>query len=159
MSWPSSCLIVASVLGVCACGEPAETSVSSPSAACLERAPTPFRIKFVGAGFAELDGRVVTAVSSVMTIGAEPVLCRAAQTTTIDRGAFTVRVENRRDDAVYPRIGVFVDNNANGQCDAETDLVWSQVTTAVPPEREDSVDIGADSLAFIADVQGCALLR
>lgn len=158
-SFASRYIVLPCALVFGACNEPDESSLSSPSAACRERAPTTFRVKFVGSGFTELDGRVVTAVTSVMTIDADPVLCRAAETATIDGGAFTARVENRRDEAVYPRIGVFVDSNANGRCDAETDLVWTRVTTAGPADVEDAVDIKADSLAFVPDAEGCALLR
>jgi len=139
-----------------ACGD-TPGDAEAPSEACLAQASNAFRTRFIGAGFASFEGIGVTAVTTITTIGG--VACRAAGATTIADGAFVTRADNRRDDAVYPRLGAFIDVDHDGACNAEIDLAWTRLSIAPSPEVEDTIELTAEHFSRLPDGEGCALLR
>ena len=147
------------LLLACTAGCGADAPAGGPSDACLDQAPNAFRTRFVGSGFGELDGRAVTAVTTISTIGPDGVTCRAAGSAMIEGGGFVARTDNRRDDAVYPRLGAFIDADGDGACRAESDLVWTRLSIAPPPDVEDTIELTVEKFALLPEAEGCALLR
>lgn len=139
-----------------ACGT--DVPVDGPSEACVAQAPNAFRTRFVGTGFGTLEGRGVTAVTLISTVGPESVACRAASDATIEGGGFVARADNRRDDAAYPRLGAFIDIDGDTAC-GEMDLVWTRVSIAPPPNLEDTIELTLEDFARLPEAEGCALLR
>lgn len=126
-----------------------------PSADCRATASNEFRTRFTGSQLTSFDGSFAVAVTSIETISG--VTCRAANREVVANGSFTTLVENQRDEAVYPLLGVFIDSNGNGACDADRDIVWHIYGSV--SEAEDLVELTGESFALQPDAEGCALLR
>lgn len=151
---------ILAIAALVACGtDEGSMGVDSPSEECVERAPNPFRTRFEGTGFASFETRTVQVVTSIGLTDGSSIICRAATRTTVVDGAFVARTDNRRDDAVYPRVGAYVDVDSDAECTAEVDLIWTQLTAAPPPEQEDTITLSLESFARKPDAEGCALLR
>jgi hypothetical protein len=151
---PSIALVA---LAACTASEPDQ--FIQPSAACRAESTTEFHTRFVGTQLAAFEGTDVIAVTSIGTIGSDGVICRAGDREVITNGEFSVRVDNRRDEAVYPTIGAFIDSNANGTCDADRDVVWVMFSGAAPADQEDVVELTAEHFVLSADAEGCGRLR
>lgn len=146
------------ILAVAACTSEttSDDSIESPSAACREVANHELPARFVVTGLGPFEGNTIHAMSSVKTIG--NIECRAAARTNIVENRAEVRVDNLRDDAVYPRVGAWIDVDGDAVCLGEVDLVWTQIWTAPPPGVEVTVELIGDQFAFRPDDEGCALL-
>jgi hypothetical protein len=144
------------LLAACASDEGA-TSTDQPSAACRAVADNVFRTKFVVTDVAAFDGKSLGAVTSIRTL--DGTTCRAGDRVTIASGSAEARVENRRDDAVYPLLGAWIDVDGDGACVAEVDLVWTIIGIAGAPGTEDTVTLTAELFALHSDEEGCARLR
>ena len=146
---------IALLLAACA-SETTTSSTDSPSAACREVAKNELPTRFVVTGLGPFEGNTIHAMSSVKTIN--NIECRAAARADIVENRAEVRVENLRDDAVYPRVGAWIDVDGDGVCIGEVDLVWTEIWTAPPPGVEVTVTLIGDQFAFRPDDEGCALL-
>lgn len=147
------------LLAACGTDGTSDPNTEPPSEACIERAPNAFRTRFVGTSFAFFEGRSVQVVTSIGLADASGITCRAATRTQVVDGGFLASVENRRDDAVYPLLGAYVDIDEDGACSAEVDLVWTTLAIAPPADREDTVMLVLEQFARHPDAEGCARLR
>ena len=96
-------------------------------------------------------------MTSVSTLSG--IECRANGAAAVEGGAFLARADNRRDDAVYPRLGAYIDVDGDGACRADVDVVWTRLSIAPPPDQEDTIALAAESFAQLPEADGCALVR
>ena len=147
------CVVMIACVSACA----TVPGIDDPSEGCIERAPASFRTRFAGSGLVEFEGRTVHVVTTINVMGG--VRCRAASRATVVAGGFGARTDNRRDDAVYPRLGAYVDLDNDGTCGAEADLVWTHLSIAPPPDQVDTIELTSNDFAKLPEGDGCGLLR
>jgi hypothetical protein len=153
------CIAAIALLGACSADDDGSADVDRPSEACVEHAPNAFRTRFEGAGFAHFEASRIQVVTTIGLVDPSNITCRAASRTTIINGAFIARADNRRDDAVYPLLGAYIDVDDDGACTAAVDMVWTQTSIAPPPDLEDTFTVSPELFGLQAEAEGCALVR
>jgi hypothetical protein len=113
-----------------------------------------YAIAFEGSGLSDWDGHAAVLRATMPMAFAAGRSCASRASVAIEGGGFSLVVEGRTDGAAYPTVGVFVDLDGDGACDAATEPAWSQIV-AVGPGGELPVAIGLADLEIASDGSRC----
>jgi hypothetical protein len=127
----------------------------SPSMECVEHASNPYTVTLRGSNLGAYESQTVHVATSVRLVSTPSVSCTASGGSQITGGQFEVTVQNRTDSAVYPTVGMFIDVDGDGVCDAATDAVWGLTFSLVRPDMTFSID--SSDLGQTDGVDVCAL--
>ncbi|MGE0549108.1 MAG: hypothetical protein AB7O24_14330 [Kofleriaceae bacterium] len=106
-----------------------DTEPDSRSRECVDSAPNEYRFVASGREFHDHNGQTVYAVTAIALLGSSDINCYGVDRGAITNGTFEVEAINRTNTAVYPLIGVFVDRDDDGRCQAHQDLIWGTTAT------------------------------